>query len=252
MPLTIPPFVAYQAPLIPVATRWRTRPPEGDKLIACEIDWGVTAPVNLAVQFALNAGPVEFSQLVAFSVDNGRNGADVDFIFPDTGKQLTIPAYSQGVYPVFTNAMTFYVLSVGAAAGDVTVFECLNSVPPPVSVLPSAEQSHAGSGSVSLNANSSTPILPAGTTGTLQTVSLVLNIQTGASPAFQAVTVTLQDGTGTILWQQGFQYAASTTTVLPINQTGLRLRFVNGLNLVISGTTMTAGAVTANLYYSTP
>lgn len=250
MPLTIPPFAAYQAPLIPVAARWRTPPVEGDKFIPCEIDWGVTVAAGLAVQFALNAGPVEFTQICAFSIDNGRNGSDVSFIFPDTGKQLTVPAYAQGVYPVFTNAATFYVESSSAVTGDVTVFEILNSMPPPVSVLPSQEQSHASGGSVPLNVNATTALLPAGTVGTLQAFSLVLNIQTGA--AAQSCTITLQDGTGAVLWAQGFAYPASTQTVLTINQSGLRLRFVNGLNIVISSTTMTAGAVTANLYYSTP
>ena len=154
--------------LVPIAARWNKPPAEGDKFIACEIDWGVTTPVGQAVQISLTAGPVALSQIVAFSVDNGRSGSDVSFIFPDTGKQLTVPAFAQGVYPVFTGSLSFYVMAEVAAVGDVTQFEILNSLPPPVSVLPSQLQSHSGVTGIGLVANLTTPIIPAGVNGTLQ------------------------------------------------------------------------------------
>jgi hypothetical protein len=245
MPLTIPPFVAYQAPLVPIASRWRTKPPEGDKFIAVEIDWGVTVPAGLAVQFSLNAGPVEFSQIVAFSVDNGRNGGDVSFIFPDTGRQLTVPAYAQGVYPVFTNALTFYAVSEAGVPGDVTEFEILNGLPPPVSVLPSREQTRSGVSGISLITNATTAIVPAGISGTLQAFS----ISGSGISATGSATVELQDGTGQNLWTT---FIVAPNATLNVSQSGLALRFVNGLSFVVIGSTLTAGSAVVNVYYSVP
>lgn len=248
MPLTIPPFVAYQSPLIPISARWRSPPPEGDKFIACEIDWGVTVPAGQAVQFSLNAGPIEFSQIVAFSVDNGRSGADVSFIFPDTGRQLTVPAFSQGTYPVFTNAMTFYAIAEAATVGDQTEFEILNSVPPAVSVLPSQEQSHTGVGGLNIAPNQTTPIVPAGINGTLQSFSLSFYIPAGAT-GFNVIS--LQDGTGRQLWAS-FVNGAAAAQNLTFSQSNLGLRFANGINFVVASSTLSAGNGVVNLYYSVP
>jgi hypothetical protein len=250
MPLTIPPFVQYQAPLYPIAGRWNRPPPEGDKFIALEIDWGVTVPQGLAVQVALNSGPVEFSQIVAVSVDNGRNGGDVSFIFPDTGRQLTVPAYAQGVYPVFSSALTFYVVSEASATGDVTQFEILNSMPPPVSVLPSQEQSHASVSGLDLHTNGTTTLVPPPTTGTIQ--GLVLAIAGSAATAGVADFV-LQDGTNAVVWHQTITIPVGVyQQTIPMS--GLRLRFYNGLFAVLSLSTVPAGAanMSINLYYSTP
>src|SRR6185436_3787700 len=204
MPLTIPPFAAYQAALIPVASRWHTKPVEGPKFIPCEIDWGVTVPIGHAVQFSLNAGPVEFSQIVAFSVDSGRFGSRATFIFPDTGKQLTLPPFAQGVYPVFTNSLTFYVQGDDVSTGDVTVFEILNSMPPPVSVLPSQLQSHSGITGLSLS-DSTTALVPAGVNGTLQGFSATVFIPAAATGF---CIVSLVDGAGQTIWASFLNGAA--------------------------------------------
>jgi hypothetical protein len=253
MPLTIPPFVAYQAPLIPIAGRWNKVPPEGDKMIPIEIDWAITAPAGQAVQFSLNAGPVEFTQIVALSVDNGRNGADVSFIFPDTGRQLTVPAYSQGVYPVFTNASTFYVISESANVGDISEFEILNSMPPPVSVLPSQEQSHSASPGVDLATNGITPIVAAGTTGTLQGFQISLTLR-NLDAADHAATLFLLDGNGTVLWATILIVPHDTAQTTSVAQSGLRLRFANGLSFSVQGSTIPVGNsyATVNAYYSVP
>ena len=253
MPLTIPPFVAYQGAILPIAGRWNNRPPEGDMFVPIEIDWGVTAPAGQAVQITLAGGPVIVSQIVALSVDNGRNGGDVSFIFPDTGRQLTVPAYSQGVYPVFTNSLTFYVVSEGATTGDMTEFEVLNSMPPPVSVLPSQEQSHAGVSGVDMSVNGFTQVIPAGTSGTVQSffMNFALN-NTGSGAA--SVEVALVDGTGAPLWIITLPVQGDAVSTLPITQTGLRLRFTNGVRVQIINSTYPADAslLVANLYYSVP
>jgi hypothetical protein len=46
---------------------------------------------------------------------------------------------------------------------------------------------------------------------------------------------------------------ANSTINVDINPTGLTLRFVNGLNLVVSSATnITGGFIAANAYYSMP
>jgi hypothetical protein len=248
MPLTIPPFVAYQAPLFPIAGKWNRKPPEGDKFIPVEIDWGVTVPLGQAVQFALNAGPVDFSQIVAFSVDNGRCGGSASFLFPDTGKQLTLPANAQGVYPVFTNAVTFYVLGENVILGDVTVFEILNSMPPPVSVLPSQLQSHAGVSGVNIALNGSTVVIPAGISGTLQGFSLTIFVPAAATGF---CLLSLIDGSGAQLWAS-FVNGSPAAQSIPVTQAGLGLRFFNGLNFVVGSSSLTGGNAVINAYYSVP
>jgi hypothetical protein len=248
VPFTIPPFAQYQAPLVPIAGRWNQAPPEGDKFIPVEIDWGVTVPAGNAVQIALNSGPVQFSQIVAMSVDNGRNGGDVSFLFPDTGKQLTVPAYAQGVYPVFTNALTFYVDCPAGVTGDMTVFEVLNSMPPPVSVLPSQEQSHSGVTGINTAINGTTTIVPAGINGTLQAFSLTLYVPAAATGF---CVVILQDGTGVQKWASFLNGAAQEQSI-PVTQSGLALRFNNGLNFVVASSTLSSGNAVVNVYYSLP
>ena len=247
MPLTIPPSVAYQAPLVPIAGRWRSAPAEGDKYIACEIDWGVTVPLGKAVQFSLNAGPVEFSQIVAFSVDNGRNGSDVSFIFPDTGRQLTVPAFSQGVYPVFTAALTFYAMADNSVVGDVTEFEILNAMPPPVSVLPSQEQSHAGVSGIGMG-NGTTALVAAGVNGTVQGFSGTIFVPAGATGF---CVVALVDGAGQSLWAT-FVNGSTAAQNIPISVQNLALRFTNGVNVVVSSSSLSAGNAVMNVYYSVP
>lgn len=249
MPLTIPPFVAYQSTLVPIAGRWNKAPIEGDKFIACEIDWGITVPIGQAVQFALNAGPVEFSQIVAFSVDNGRCGGSASFLFPDTGKQLTVPSNAQGVYPVFTNSLTFYVLGENVLAGDITVFEILNSMPPPVSVLPSQLQSHASITGLSLTTNGVGVVIPAGISGTLQNFTLIVS---GGSTTAGVCDFQLVDGTGSALYHQTITVPAGyVSQSVPV--TGLQARFVNGINAVVTlSSGITAGNVSINAYYSVP
>lgn len=252
MPITIPPFVTYQAPLIPITARWRHAPPEGDKYVPVEIDWGLTVAIGKAVQISLNAGPVEFSQIVALSVDNGRSGGDVAFVFPDTGRQLAVPAYSQGVYPVFTNSLTFYVLAESAAVGDITEFEILNSLPPPVAVQPSQEQTAAGITGASTSAVGSRIVIPPGINGTLTGYQILL-VSTSTLSTASAAACQLIDGTGQILWLGESQCPATGSVTTPINAAGLRVRFTNGINFQVTSTSLPAGCYAqVNLYFSVP
>lgn len=248
MPLSIPAFDQYQQPMFPLRGLWNSVPPEGDKFVNCEIDWLVTTK-SQAVQFSLSGNsPVSLSQIVALSVDNSRSGADVDFVFPDSGFVLTVPAHNQLVAPVFTNALMFYASSPAAIAGDTTVFQVLNSMPPPVPIAPTAAQNHSGftGGTV---VNGSTVLVPAGINGTLNVLSLSITI-TAPTTGVSNLNVSLVDGTGRTLWVKN--YSATAPAEWSENLSALSVRFTNGINVVVQFSTATAGNIVANSYYSTP
>jgi hypothetical protein len=115
---------------------WNAKPPEGDRFRNAEIDWITTRGSLTAVQFLLSDNsPIALSQIVALCVDNSRSGADVDFLFAGSGFLLTVAARTQGLYPVFSNALMFYAIAASAAAGDITTIQILNSLPPPDGVI---------------------------------------------------------------------------------------------------------------------
>jgi hypothetical protein len=245
MPLSIPAFDQYQSPMFPLRGLWNSVPPEGDKFCNAEIDWLVTTR-STAVQFSLSGNsPVSLSQIVALSVDNSRSGADVDFIFPDSGYVLTVPAHNQLVAPVFTNALMFYASAPAAVAGDLTILQILNSMPPPVPIAPSTVQNTAHAAGVS-PANGTTPLVAAPGSGTLN----ALNV-TGTGLGVGGANLNIQDGTGKVLWTMALSVTVAGT-VLNFPVSGLNTRFTGGLFAVVSGSSFAAGALVFNIYYSIP
>jgi hypothetical protein len=132
------------------------------------------------------------------------------------------------------------------SVGDVTVFEVLNSMPPPVSVLPAQLQSHASASSIDLTANAGTVIVPAGVNGTLQGFTIS---STGLGGGTGQASVFLQDGTGVNFWAQ---FITEPNGSLAVTQTGLQLRFTNGVRFAVGGSTLTSGSAVVNVYYSVP
>jgi len=253
MPISIPSFAQYQAPLPPLRGLWNRTPVEGDRFVSAEIDWLTTTGGNNAVQFSLSGNsPVALSQIVALFIDNSRSGADVDFLFPDTGFLLTVPAHVQGLFPVLTNALTFYAIASSPVAGDLTVLQALNSLPPPIPLIPSASQNHAGVANITLGTNATTAIVPAGITGTLNNGSINVVLNNGASIA--QAQIDLIDGAGHVLWSTIVVAGASQQQNLTYSLAGLAVRFQNGLSVRVSGTTFSGNnsVVTASVYYSTP
>jgi hypothetical protein len=249
MPLTIPAFDQYQQPLIPLRGLWNVAPKEGDLYVNAEIDWLVTTKSN-AVQFSLSGNsPVAISQIVAVAIDNSRSGADVQLVFADSGFALTCPAHNQVIAPVFTQGLMFYASAPAALAGDVTMLQIFNSNPPPIPIAPSEAQNHANVSGVPLT-NGSTVIVPAGVNGTLNTLSVTISVAAGA--AAQSAAVNLYDGSGKLIWAGNPAVAANSVVSIPYNLVGLALRFVNGLNLVVSSSSLTGGYIVVNAYYSTP
>ena len=247
MPITIPPFDQYQAPIVPLRGLWNNPPPEGDKFALIEIDWLITTK-NTAVQLLLSANsPVALSQIVALSVDNRNSGYDINFVFPDSGFVLTVPAYNQVVAPVFTNALMFYaVADPNVVTSNRTVFMVLNSMPPPVALNPTAMQTVDAVNSIPVAAGT-TQIIASGINGTINGMLITLNFS-----ATEGMELQLIDGAGNLLWQETASGIAGASEVFPIS--GLHIRFVNGVHLVISNVVGTAGnaQVNVNLFYTTP
>lgn len=235
--------------MFPLRGLWNHAPVEGDQFVNIEVDWLVSPPGN-AVQFALSGNsPVSLSQIVALYVDNSRCGSDVDFIFPDSGFVITAPTHSQGLYPVLTNALMFYASAPAAALGDKTIFQILNSNPPPIQIATSAAQNHAGVIGQPITVGSLV-VVPAGISGTLNTLSISIGVTAGASN--ESGNFELLDGTGANLWTGQISVEANSSQSVPVNLSGLATRFFNGLNFVtLPGSTLTGGVI-VNVYYTTP
>ena len=253
MSIIVPPFVQYQSPIVPLRGLWNAKPAEGDRFVTCEIDWSVTTGPGMAVQFALSGNsPVAISQIVAFNVDNTHNAVDVSFLFPDSGYALVVPAYSQGVFPVFTNALMFYATAPGADGGDKTVFQVLNSMPPPVSIARTQEQQTANVTGFTLESTGIIPVIAAGINGTLILAQMTFMLPPDAAGDYAGIA--LQDGLGRILWVGQVASSAAEGNVV-INLGPVRIGFVSGLSVNVYQTglppTGSSGGV-ANVYYETP
>lgn len=251
MPLTIPAFVQYQSPLVPLRGLWNHAPQEGDQYVNVTLDWLVSPPGS-AVQFSLSGNsPVSLSQIAALYVDNGRSGSDVSFVFPDSGFELVVPAHAQGLFPVLTNALMFYAIANNAVLGDETIFQILNSNPPPIQIALSGAQNHASVSGINV-VNGSTPIIAAGVNGTVNVIAVEGTLSGGAAPPIQIAQLSLQDGTGRLIWTAAPTVVADGDNSFSYHVAGLSVRFVNGLNFVIGGATVASGGVYPNVYYSTP
>lgn len=245
MSQTIPAFVQYQQPVVPLRGLWNNAPPEGPYFVNFTLPWGSLA--QPAVQFSLSGNsPVALSQIVALSVDNSRCGSDVDFLFPDSGFVLTVPAHNQGVFPVFTNALMFYAIASGAGSGDLTVFQALNGMPPPVAVQPSEVMNHVSETGIPLHqaTNATIVVLPPPTSGLLTGFSIMWGSSTDSSPS---ANLDLVDGTSKILWA-----GTINTTNGQINVNPLNVRFTQGISIGILGSDYSTGTIFVNLYYTSP
>lgn len=255
MPIVIPPFVQYQGPLVPLRGLWRTAPPEGEKFVTCEIDWGATTSGSNCVQIQLTSNSVvPLSQIAALNVDNSQCGSDVQFLFPDSGAMLVVAAYCQGLFPVFTNALQFYVtaptVSTGPGSADRTIFQVLNSIPPPVAIIPSSQALSNVVQNVSLGSNSTTPLLTPPLDGTLTGFQILATGIGQGTPA--TASITLEDGTGHILWAGFITFEPNMAASVPITITGIRQRFNDGLYLVIAQSNAPTATAAVNIYYTVP
>jgi hypothetical protein len=236
--------------MFPLRGLWNRKPEEGDRYAAAEIDWG-SYPPGQGVQFQLSGNsPVALSQIVALTVDNARCGSDVQFVFADSGFILQVPAHASGVYPVFTNGLMFYAVALNAGGSDVTNLNIHNSLPPPIPVQLSSLQSTAAVTGVPIKTNATTPLIAASITGTLTGLMISTDVFQGAAAG--AVDLQLIDGLGHVLWWTQIVAGANQAPTQTFPMGSLNVRFFNGLSLKVVNSTITDGAVTANVYYTIP
>jgi len=252
MAIMVPPARNYAAPLISVPAEKANLPPkEGPRLIACEIDWGTMGGPNNCVNLNFqNNATLEFSQVSALCVDNSNSGADVVFIFPDTNTTCTIPSYTPyAIVEVFTNQLQFYVYASTAQPNDITRFDILNYVPPPVVVPTSQEQNFASATGIDMG-TASTQLVPTSVSGTLEAAYIYLSM---AATNTGGGSWALEDGNNNIIAQGAIQVSSGNKIDITLFQnTDMRVRFQNGLKMVCSQTAVLGGQISANLYYRTP
>lgn len=261
MALTVLPAVNYQSPLNAVPTRVGAEPKEGRKIIPVEIDWGTMGGPNNTVSLNLqNNATLEFSQIIALSVDNSQCGGDIQFIFPDTTVTLTIPAYSPAtIVEVFTNQTQFYVTNLGEETEDITRFSILNFLPPPIAVPTTQEQTVGSSAGISSASGTggATVLLASTINGTIKNIFINWFTRTTASANWS-----ISDGTGKVIATGevlGGQTEAGGTpsiqdfAVTVLDWQDISVRFQGGLNFNI-GSPSSAGPSFFNvaLLYRTP
>jgi hypothetical protein len=238
--------------LIAVPTRWDQAPVEGSKLIPVEVDWGTMGGASNCVSFNLqNNATLNFSQIVALSIDNSACGSDIEFVFPDTTETLSIPSYSpKTILPVFTNQTQFWLSCPSAQSEDITRFSILNSMPPPIAVPTTQEQNIASVQSIAGDAVAATPIISASVSGTLENVFLNWY---GSGVSASNANWQLIDGSNNVLGsgvQQTISGAKTVNTALILSD--VRIRFQNGVSLKVTLAAAAGSLFSANLYYRTP
>jgi hypothetical protein len=254
MTISVPPSVNYPSPLVAIPTKVLNDPPEGNKIINCEVDWGTMGGAGKSVYFNLqNNATLNFSQICAVSIDNSNCGGDVEFVFPDTSETMQIPAYSPKVIvEVFTNSTQFYLVGEGTEPEDITRFSLLNFVPPPVSVPTTQEQESAAPTTTDVGSApaGTTQLIPAGISGTLEGLTLNGAFSTGGIAGF---TWDIEDGNGTIISQGKWVQDTGIIAPLILSLNPIRVRFQNGLIFRWTASSMTSpNYVIANAVYRTP
>lgn len=249
MAFTIPqPIKNLNAPLAAVASRSYSDPREGKQFIPIEIDWdGAGSTLQINVQ---GRTTTPFSQIIMLDVDNTNSGADATFYFPDSTDTLVVPAYSAGLFPVFTQGLLFYAAATAALATDITRLRVLNYLQQPVG-NPAPQFHNIANGIGVAVAAGTTALIPAGTSGTLVAISLQPSV---AAAAAASVTFTLKDhATGNVITGCTAAFGApGNITSLLTNLTNIAVRFASGIDLtqVLAGAP--TGNITATLAYRTP
>ena len=255
MALNIPPARNYVQTLVALPCILEKDPSEGKMIVPVEIDWGAMGGPNNCVSFNLfGLAAQTISQIAAITIDNSACGADVQFIFPDTGQTYTVPAYSPAdTFPVFTNQTNFFVSSPNALSSDTTRFGILNFCPYPSEIpITQLQNVAAVTGTALSSSTSSVTVVAAGTTGTIEGLNIFIATP-GASIQYN-IALALKDGTGKVLFNANTAAAAAATVNAPLAAiTGMNLRFSNGIYLTQTGTSgSTGGTISVNLLYRTP
>lgn len=268
MPLVVPPAVRFPNPLASLPDPWKEdSPPEGPRLIPCEVLWSSMggAGAQKCIAFNVTGGgtgsPNDFTRIAALSVDNSQCGADVQFVFTDTMDTVTIPAYSPKVIvPVFSQAKDFFLLNQGGLlSSDVTRFILHNTMPPPLAVPTSQEQTVAAIAGVAIDGTTKNTVAAAPAQGTLIAGNLSFSTTVSGTGHWGA-QFTIQDGNGKVLgsaFGSGEFTSDQIQNALIWNVSQVNLRFTGGLFVQQALPYGALGAAdqgfyAVNLYYRTP
>lgn len=270
MALAVPASVNYPNPSVMIPDVWmRKDPPEGPQMIPCEVLWGVMGGSAKCVSFNMqnggNGSVNQFSQVAALSIDNSKCGASVVFIFSDTQETITIPAYSPKVIvPVFSRSVTFFLSAQGQTlSADVTRFIVHNTLPPPLAVPTSQEQSLAAvSGQLCVDGAQVYPVLAAGNSGTLE-LGCAMMSSSNVGGGSWAAKFELKDGDGKLIgsWSWAAFPGGDPTfnpdfCAMAWNVQAAHVRFNDGLSIMqtmLSGTmAVDSTYLNLNAYYRTP
>lgn len=260
--LSVPPARRYSDQIVSLPDPWQvSNPPEGPRKIPLGINWATQGGPNNCVSFELygggNLSANSWSKVAALSVDNSLCGATIRFSFPDCEETITIPAYSPKVIvPVFSQSNVFYVEAIGLViASDVSRFMLHNTVPPPIAIPTSQEQSVASVMAVNVTGVALTQVVAAGINGTLEGGSISFS-STINGTAFSTTGYVVKDGTGKVLAQ--LTWAMNGEADIPENAevwnvTGAHLRFQNGIviqqSVIYGAVDVNQVYMNANLYY---
>lgn len=225
-------------------------PPEGKKFCAFEFDWNFATAIEVLQIDSSSTGP--FTRICMLDVDNSQSGADVTFLFFDTGDTLNVPAYSSGCFPVFTNGTRFTAWAPQAIASDITRVRALNYTEAPIDNLKSVFTNTAVVGGIALAAGT-TNLIAVGATGTMVAMHVPYTAIGGAAAG--TITATIQEIGGPQILNAGFSVgsgAAVSGTLLTISD--INWRFKNGVSITLSlfGTAPASGFIGTTLLYRTP
>lgn len=234
MTMQVPISTPYAGTITPVPSRLLNIPAEGNMQASLAIAWSAGAAFSINMnQF----GPQPWSQIASAYVDNTQCDADVTFYLIPTGTTVTVPANTQGLFLLPCISSTFTIGSALASEADTTSIVIFNFVPPAMAVAETQIASTATIAAVTLAANATTAVVPAGTYGVLTGFSIsACDFLPVASDTGEA-TIALIDGEGNVVWIGEISGISSNTTIfIPVvTVTGIVVPFQNGLGLRISG-----------------
>lgn len=143
----IPPLPVLYTPggLVAIPIIGKRDPPEGAMTVPVSILWATDAGPRKSVVIDLGTMRARvFSQIRTLYVDNLRNAAQVTILFSDTQFVIDVPAFSEGYFPVVTNALAFTAWApTSIDATDATNIQIINILLVPGSVSSFAFQSQA-------------------------------------------------------------------------------------------------------------
>jgi len=250
---TLPPFDMYQGIVRALQSNLMRAPAEGNLVIPLSINWGNDSPANQAIHFNLNnIQQNKPSQIIALYVNNLMSNVDAVFKFGDMPFQLTIPAQSQGLYPVDTTSLDFYV-QANPATGTTTdevFFTVYNYLPPPIAIERAFITSINGTSGISL-ITGITPLVAAPKNGIVTGIVVaVTGVQAGAGNGTWLLTI--QDGASDTIATMALTMLSGDKLDYAVlyNVTGLNVPFRNGVTAaaVFSGTAFVSGAAEITLY----